>query len=120
MVKGVDADDTLVVHLRGGDALRRARDYFAAPCAFYKHVIRNGNNGTAFKNVVVVSDVPNHPCLQIIKEERQNSQFKVFISKLESDFESVSHGHIDSSSNFLKDINPTMLLDKSSKTDQYS
>lgn len=70
VIDAAGKDDTLIVHLRGGDVLLYWNAYYMpAPCAFYQHVIRYGNKGKEFKDVVVVSDDANHPCLSMIDKD---------------------------------------------------
>jgi hypothetical protein len=73
-----DLQDALVIHLRGGDVISRKKDflYFPAPCAYFNHVVNNGNNGKAFREVVIIGESANHPCLEYLKNLNVDKNFK--------------------------------------------
>lgn len=79
LMKEADNDDTLVVHLRGGDILNEKRnynDYMPAPCSFYQRAMRQGRHDTGypFQHVIVVSDSTEHPCLGMIGDNAHPNQ----------------------------------------------
>jgi len=60
------SDETLVIHLRDGDvAADTSSPHAQPPCAYFHHVIQFGNDGLAFKWVLLVhsNQEPANPCV---------------------------------------------------------
>jgi len=62
--------ETLVIHVRDGDASADvASSHTQPPCEYYHRIIETGNNGHAFKKLIVVhsGQLPGNLCVEFIR-----------------------------------------------------
>lgn len=92
------SEATLVIHLRGGDALTVTHPFMGAmerkmpPCAMYDAIISGKRDvGPPYKRVCIVTDDKKHPCVQTIKSRHAGVSISVQSKSREQDAAVLLH-----------------------------
>lgn len=73
-IENINFDDTLVIHIRGGDIfnVNPHHDYIQPPLQYYERII----DSSGYQNILIISEDNKNPCIDIVIKKYNNIKFQ--------------------------------------------
>lgn len=73
-IKNVNFNDTLIIHIRGGDIfnVNPHHDYIQPPLQYYERII----DSSGYQNILIISEDNKNPCIDVLVKKYNNIKYQ--------------------------------------------